>query len=175
MTLAPRRIDECAPERRREVAVGMGAGVVAQAGDYVMVTYALGSCVGLTLWDPLARVGGMLHSQLPVSSLDPERAAAEPFLFTDTGVAELLRRLYALGADKRRVLAKIAGCAESVGGSGSSFRVGQRNLAVARRVLWKNDIVIKGEDVEDSRPRTLFLDMDTGLTTVRSDGICKTL
>lgn len=156
--------------RRIEHAVGLGEGVVSGAGDFVLVTYALGSCVGLTLWDPLAHVGGMLHSQLPVSSLDPARAAREPFLFADTGVAELLRRLYAAGADKRRVVAKIAGCAHSVGGSGSSFRVGQRNLAVARRVLWKNDIVIEGEDVGDSGPRTLFLDMTTGVTTVRSDG-----
>lgn len=161
--------------RRKERAVGLAEGVVTQAGEFVLVTYALGSCVGLTLWDPLARVGGMLHSQLPVSSLAPDRVAAEPFLFTDTGVAELLRQLYALGADKSRVVARLAGCSESPNGSGSGFRVGQRNLAVARRVLWKNDIVVKGEDVGAARPRTLFLDMTTGVTTVRSNGTSRTL
>lgn len=168
---SPVRLVYDATPRREERTVGLGDAIVTRAGDFVIVTHALGSCVGLTLWDPLARVGGMLHSQLPVSSLDPERAEAEPFLFTDTGVAECLRRLYTLGADRRRVVAKLAGCAEAVGATGSSFRVGQRNLAVARRVLWKNDIVIKGEAVADTRPRTLFLDMETGETTVRCDGV----
>lgn len=150
-------------------AVGLGEGVVMESAQVTLVTYALGSCLGLTLWDPLARVGGMLHSQLPVSIMDPERAASEPFLFTDTGVTEMLRRMYALGADRKRVIAKIAGCAQSVSAD-SSFRVGKRNLAVARRVLWKNDIMIKAEDVGDSRPRTMLLDMDTGVTVVRSNG-----
>lgn len=160
--------------RRIEHIVGLGQGVAARGGDFALVTFALGSCVGLTLWDPLARVGGMLHSQLPVSSMDEERSATEPFLFTDTAVAELLRRVYALGGEQSRIEARIAGCAESAAG-GSSFRVGKRNLAVARRVLWKNDILIRGEDVGSSRPRTLHLDMQTGVTTVRSDGAWRSL
>lgn len=160
--------------RDLEHAVALGDGIVARSGDFVLVTYALGSCVGLTLWDGVARVGGMLHSQLPVSSLDGQRAVAEPFLFTDTGVAELLRRVFALGGDRSRVEARLAGCAQAASVS-SEFRVGQRNLAVARRVLWKNDIVVKGEDVGDDRPRTMFLDMRTGETTVRSDGTLKKL
>lgn len=159
--------------RRIEHVIGMGEGVASRGGDFVLVTYALGSCVGLTLWDPLARVGGMLHSQLPVSSIDAERSETQPFLFTDTAVAELLRRVYALGGEQSRIQARLAGCAD-IGGS-SSFRVGKRNLAVARRVLWKNDILVKGEDVGDTRPRTMVLDMESGVTTVRSDGVSRTL
>lgn len=155
-------------------AIALGDGGAATAGDFAFVTYALGSCVGLTLWDEVAGVGGMLHSQLPVSSINTPRAGIEPFLFTDTGVAELLRRVFALGGDRSRVKACLAGCAQAVS-AGSEFRVGQRNLAVARRVLWKNDIVVKAEDVGDDRPRTMFLDMRTGETTVRSDGTLKRL
>ena len=154
---------------REERAVGVGDGLTARGGDFVIVTFALGSCVGLTVWDPLARVGGLLHSQLPVSYQHRARAAEHPFLFTDTGVAELLREVFALGADKRRLVAKLVGCAERSDHS-STFRVGQRNLAVARRVLWKNDIVIAGEDVGGDIPRTLFLDMESGVTTVRARG-----
>lgn len=153
--------------RRIERVIGMGEGLAAPAGDFALVTFALGSCVGLTLWDPLARVGGMLHSQLPVSSLDAQRAAAEPFLFTDTAVAQLLRRVYALGGERSRIEARIAGCSDN---SETTFRVGKRNLAVARRVLWKNDIVPKAEEVGEPRPRTMVLDMSTGITTVRSNG-----
>lgn len=154
---------------RREHAVGVGDGFAARGDDFVVITFALGSCVGLTLWDPLAQVGGMLHSQLPVSYKHEERAAQHPYLFTDTGVTELLRQVFALGGDKRRVVAKLVGCAERAGHNGN-FRVGQRNLAVARRVLWKNDIVISGEDVGGDIPRTLMLDMSTGETTVRARG-----
>ncbi len=149
--------------------MGVGDGLAEMTGDFVLVTYALGSCVGLTLWDPVARVGGLLHSQLPVSYNNEARAAEQPFLFTDTGVAEMLRQVYRLGGDRRRIVAKIAGCAERAGG-GSTFRVGQRNLAVARRVLWKNDIVISGEDVGGDVPRTMWLDMASGETIVRVGG-----
>lgn len=133
-----------------------------------MVTFALGSCVGLTLWDPKAQVGGMLHSQLPVSYQNAERAEQYPFLFTDTAVAELLRRVYALGGNRERLIAKLVGGAER--SNASSFRVGQRNIAVARRVLWKNDILIAGEDVGADYPRTLYLDMADGRTYVKALG-----
>lgn len=163
------------PGSREERAIGVGDGTVAAGGDFVFVTFALGSCVGLTLWDPQARVGGMLHSQLPVSYGHEARAAEHPFLFTDVGVAELLRELYKLGGSKRRIVAKLAGCAERTTQAKNSFRVGQRNLAVARRVLWKNDIVIAGEDVGGDVPRTLYLDMGNGETIVRVHGQHTTL
>lgn len=153
--------------RRIERVIGMGDGFAGRGGDFALVTFALGSCVGLTLWDPLARVGGMLHSQLPVSSLDAQRASSEPFLFTDTAVTELLRRVYGLGGERSRITARIAGCSDN---GETTFRVGKRNLAVARRVLWKNDILLKAEEVGEPRPRTMVLDMSTGVTTVRSNG-----
>lgn len=149
--------------------VGVGDGFVARGEEFVLITYALGSCVGITAWDPLARVGGMLHSQLPVSYGYADRAATTPFLFTDTGVTELLRQVFALGADKRRLVVKLAGCAMRAE-TDTRFRVGQRNLAVARRVLWKNDIVVDAEDVGGDAPRTMTLDLATGITSVRSRG-----
>lgn len=158
---------------REDRTVGVGDGAAAESGDFVFVTYALGSCVGITAWDPEARVGGMLHAQLPVSYQHEERAQRFPFLYTDTAVAELLRRLYRLGADNRRLVVVLAGCAERT--DSSTFRVGQRNLAVARRVLWKNDIVVKAEDVGGDTPRSLFLDMESGETTVRMNGTLKRL
>lgn len=156
--------------RTRHQTIGVGDGFAAAGGDFVLVTYALGSCVGLTLWDPYAEVGGMLHSQLPVSYGHEERAATNPYLFTDVAVTSLLREVFALGADRRRVVAKIAGCAQRTETGSAALRVGQRNLAVARRVLWKNDIVLTGEDVGGDTPRTLFLDMSSGETIVRAHG-----
>lgn len=154
--------------RRAERTIGMGDGAADASGDFLLVTFALGSCIGLTLWDPGARVGGMIHSQLPVSYGNAERADGQPFLFTDTAVAELLRRVYGLGGSRDRLVAKLVGGAERA--NGGAFRVGQRNVAVARRVLWKNDIVVAGEDVGGDHPRTLYLDMESGRTIVKSRG-----
>lgn len=160
-------------ERRTERTIGMGDGAAIGGGDFSLVTFALGSCVGVTFWDPAARVGGMLHSQLPVSYQNAERAQAQPFLFTDTAVAEMLRRLYGLGASRDRLVVKLAGGAERA--NSSTFRVGQRNVAVARRVLWKNDIIVAAEDVGGDLPRTLYLDMADGRTTVKSRGDAREL
>jgi len=155
--------------------VGVAEGFADAAGDYSVITFALGSCVGVTLWDPHARVGGMLHCQLPVSYQNETRAKDNPFIYTDTGAAELLRRLYALGAGQDRLVARIAGCLDSESTSASSFRVGARNLAVARRILWKNDIAVRSEDVGGRMPRTLQLDMSSGDTRVRTNGTWRTL
>lgn len=151
----------------------MGDGAATGHGDFSLVTFALGSCVGVTFWDPAARVGGLLHSQLPVSYQNTERAQTQPFLFTDTAVAEMLRRLYGLGASRDRLVVKLAGGAERA--NGSAFRVGQRNVAVARRVLWKNDIIVTAEDVGGDHPRTLYLDMADGRTIVKSRGDAREL
>lgn len=157
--------------KRNELVIGVGEGDACTEQELVLVTFALGSCVGLTLWDPEARVGGLMHSQLPVSYHNEGRAQSHPFLFTDTAVAELLRRVYSLGGERRRLIAKLVGGAERTGDS--SFRVGQRNIAVARRVLWKNDIMVAAEDVGASHPRTLYLDMTDGRTTVKALGLTR--
>ena len=77
-----------------------------------LVTHALGSCLGLTIYDPKCQVGGMLHAMLPMSKINPEKAARNPFLFVDTGVPELFAAFYAAGGDKSRVVVKAAGCGE---------------------------------------------------------------
>ncbi|MGC4076096.1 MAG: chemotaxis protein CheD [Rubrivivax sp.] len=79
------------------------------AQEDVIITYSLGSCIGLTMYDPVKKIGGMLHFQLPTSTMDASRAAQNPCMFADTGVAKLLADLEAKGADRRRLKVKIAG------------------------------------------------------------------
>src|SRR5882724_8220566 len=74
-----------------------------------IITYALGSCLGLCVFDPVARVGGMLHLMLPQGSLSPEKAAANPLMFADTGIPKLFLGAYALGAKKERMIVVVAG------------------------------------------------------------------
>ena len=77
-------------------------------GD-VLVTYALGSCIAVVVFDPMAMVGGLLHFMLPDSNLDKKKASECPAMFADTGIPLLFKSCYALGAEKRRMIVKIAG------------------------------------------------------------------
>lgn len=140
---------------------------VSGRSEDVLVTYSLGSCIGLSLYDPVARVGGLIHCMLPLSRIDPGKAEIEPCKFVDTGVPRLLRAMYDGGADRRRLVACVAGAASLLDPQ-KRFRIGERNLAVLRKILWKNNILISGEDVGGLRPRTMRLFLATGRTVVQT-------
>lgn len=140
----------------------------------VLVTYSLGSCIGLTLYDPKAMVGGMLHAMMPLSTADPGKALSKPAMYTDTGVTAMLQAMFDRGATRRGIIAKVAGAAANMDGNGL-FRIGERNYMVLRKVLWKNDILIAAEDVGGCAARTLVLEMESGRTIVKSGAIVKDL
>ena len=152
--------------------VGVADAVISQDPDDVLVTHALGSCLGVALYDPVAHVGGLLHVMLPVSTIDPEKAAANPWMFVDTGVPRLFLECYKVGAQKQRLIVKVAGGA-SVGPSqdrGDFFQIGKRNLVVLRKLLWKNGVLLKAEDVGGTCSRTMSLDIGTGEVLISANG-----
>jgi chemotaxis protein CheD len=142
---------------------------IAQAPGDEIITYSLGSCVGVSLYDPVLRVGGMVHCMLPASNIDPDRARVNPCMFTDTGVAALLQGLLNLGAEKRRIVAKVAGAAKLLDDS-NTFRIGDRNRIVLKKVLWKNSILIAAEDIGGTIARTMTLHIDSGRVNIRAAG-----
>lgn len=135
----------------------------------VLVTYSLGSCIGVTLYDPQARVGGMLHAMMPLSKADPAKSATRPAMYADTGTTSLLQALFDRGATRRNLVAKVAGAAHNMDGGGL-FRIGERNFMVVRKILWKNDILIAGEDIGGTAARTMALEMATGRTVIKANG-----
>jgi len=157
-----------------EVLVGISEMHVTTDPSAVLVTYSLGSCIGLSLYDEKARVGGLLHAMMPLSAADKEKAVLKPAMYTDTGVTSILQALFDRGATRRTIVAKVAGAATSVDGAGI-FRIGERNQMVLRKILWKNDILIAAEDVGGAFARTLILEMETGRTLVRSNGETRVL
>ncbi len=134
----------------------------------VLVTYSLGSCIGVAAWDPVAKVGGLLHYQLPCSTMDPERARQRPAMFADTGMGALLASMESQGAVRRRVRVKLAGGAEMLDDAGV-FRIGRRNHAAIRKLLWKEGLLLDAEDVGGAAPRTLSLRVADGAVTVKSN------
>lgn len=149
--------------------VGIAEMLVSDQPDDVLITYSLGSCLGVAAMDVEAGVGGLIHCQLPMSSLDPERAKKQPAMFVDSGIPALFEEMFRRGAAKGRLQVRVAGGAQILDDKGL-FKIGQRNHTVLRKLLWKNEILIKAEDVGGSIARTLTLDMASGAVTVRSNG-----
>ncbi len=132
-----------------------------------LITYSLGSCIGVAIWDPAVRVGGLLHYMLPESQLSPDKARANPSMFGDTGIPKLFRAAYELGAAKNRLVVKVAGGSQLLDDSGT-FNIGKRNYLALRKIFWKNGVMIKGEDVGGSTSRTMKLEVATGMVTIKS-------
>lgn len=149
--------------------VGISEMFVSDNPEDILVTYSLGSCVGLILYDPVVHVGGMIHCMLPLSKTDPDKAAKNPAMFVDTGVPQLIQSVFDLGAQRKRLIAKVAGGAKILDEQGM-FKIGERNHTVLRKVLWKNNILIDGEDVGGTKARTLYLHIADGTAYVKSGG-----
>jgi chemotaxis protein CheD len=150
--------------------VGVADLKVSNRPEDVLVTHALGSCIGVAIYDPEAKVGGLLHYMLPESSLDLDRALENPCMFADTGLPQLFRQCYQLGAQKHRLRVKVAGGSQVLGGQ-EHFQIGRRNYAALRRIFLRNHVLIDQEDVGGCKARTLFLDIATGRTWVKSTGL----
>lgn len=152
-----------------QLVVGVADLKVSNKPDDVIVTHALGSCIGIAVYDPVARVGGLLHIMLPDSNLDPAKAQENPFMFADTGIPRLFRECYGLGAQKHRMKVKLAGGSQVLSGQ-EHFQIGRRNYAAVRKIFLKNNVLIDNEDVGGLRARTLFLELVSGRVWVRTIG-----
>ena len=137
--------------------------------DDTIVTHALGSCLGLMVYDPVAKVGGLLHAMLPLSKINPDKAKANPYMFVDTGVPALFKSLYEIGGQKSRMIIKAAGCGNPLG-KNEMFKIGERNYTVLKKLLWKNNILLEAENVGGTASRTVYFDMATGETFISSGG-----
>lgn len=134
-----------------------------------LVTYSLGSCIGVAIWDPEMQVGGMIHYMLPESSLSREKAKTSPAMFADTGIPMLFRSTYNLGAVKKRLVVKVAGGSSLLDDKGT-FNIGKRNYASLRKIFWKNGILVDSEHVGGQLSRTLRLNIATGRITLKIRG-----
>jgi chemotaxis protein CheD len=144
--------------------------VSAERGDLI-ITHALGSCLGVAVHDPVACVGGLLHVMLPLSTIDPAKADRNPFMFVDTGLPKLLIECFKTGAQKQRLEIRVAGGANSQNREEDDFfQIGKRNLIILRKLLWKNGLLMKSYDVGGSNSRTMSLEIGTGIVTIKRGG-----
>ena len=135
----------------------------------MLVTYALGSCIGICLYDPGLRLAALVRVMLP---LNMETGRRSPMKYADTGIRETLRQMEARGARRSRMVAKIAGGARmfEVAGGGSLGNIGQRNIESVHMTLKREGIKLLREDVGGTVARTLLFDAESGEACIRSYG-----
>lgn len=159
-------------ETSHRVVVGVGDMALSRDPGDLLVTYALGSCLGICIHDPVAGVGGLLHAMLPTATADRELGQGNPARYVDSGVTTLFQEAYRLGARKERIILKVAGGASTVpAGSPDSFQIGKRNVVALRKILWKNGVLIHAEDVGGAVSRTVGLEVATGGVSVSTNGV----
>jgi len=134
-----------------------------------IITYSLGSCIGLVIYDPAVKVGGMLHYMLPDSSIDKQKAALRPYMFADSGIPRLFKTAYQLGAAKQRMNVYVAGGAEILDQQGF-FNIGKRNYMALKKMFFKNKVMITRQDVGGNVNRTVRIEIATGDIYVKTSG-----
>lgn len=157
------------PAPKKNLIVGVGDMLASNDPQAHLVTYSLGSCVGVVVYDPVAKVGGLLHAMLPDSTINAERAASRPYMFVDTGLPALFHAVYALGGLKLRLIIKLAGGAEFLDEK-KLFNIGQRNVETVLALLARNNAPLHARETGGHEGRTVRLDLATGNLTLDMPG-----
>lgn len=153
-----------------QLTIGIGEMAVSKNPDDLIVTHALGSCLGIVLFDPVANVGGMLHALLP-SRKEESSNTKNPTYYVDAGTPLLFKACYELGAKKQRIVVKVAGGASTrTDPDKDMFQIGRRNFTALRKILWRNGVLINKHDVGGTEPRTMTLVINDGAVKVASKG-----
>ena len=153
-----------------EIRIGIADLNVASSPDK-LITVGLGSCIGITLYDKVNGIGGLLHIMLPDSTQFSN--VTNPLKFADLGIPILLERMIKAGANRRNLKAKIAGGASMFNFSDKNMimDIGNRNGIAVKNELNKLSIPIVSEDIGGNKGRTITLDTASGILYVRTVGM----
>lgn len=155
-------------ELLQRITVGVGDLAVSDRKGSEVVTFSLGSCLGVVIHDPDAKVAGLLHLMLPDSNLNLARAQKQPGVFADTGLPRLFRSAYEMGANKRRLRVVLVGGGQVMDEAGR-FNIGKRNYTAVRKILWRNNVLIDAEDVGGSVNRTVGVEVESGRVWLKTN------
>lgn len=152
----------------QEINVGISDMKIVKAPD-VLISYALGSCVGICIIDKVTQIAGMAHIMLPYNS---NNDIGNILKYADTGIAQMINQMERLGCLRSRMVAKIAGGAKmfDIKGSSSIGSIGERNIVATKETLQKLKIRLFSEDVGENYGRTIIFDSTTGNLTIKSFG-----
>lgn len=154
--------------------VGVAGMMVSRHSSDILITHALGSCLGITVYDFKLNLGGLLHPMLPDSSIDKAKLQANPFMFVDSGLRLLLDKFYQAGSEKRNLIIRAAGGSSSKSNDDEDFfQIGRRNFVSLRKILWNEGLMLKAHDIGGYGSRTVTLEIEGGRMAVRHNGLLK--
>ncbi len=156
-------------ETLMKLTVGVSDMKVSNHPQALLATYSLGSCIGIAIYDPVARVGGLLHFMLPEASLDLDKAKKNPYMFADTGIPLLFKACYELGGQKQRMKIVVVGGAQIMDAKGF-FNIGKRNAIAVRKMFYRNNVLVDYSDVGGMVNRTLRLFIHDGQFRLKVSG-----
>ncbi len=148
------------------ITVGISDMQITRKPGAMIITHSLGSCLGLSAWDPSAGVGGLIHCLLPKSS---SQDVKNPYMYVNVGVPMMIRKMVSMGCTKGGLIFKAAGCGRMLHIK-NQFDTGAHNLAMLEALFSKNGVSIAAKDVGGAIPRTMSLHMDTGKVVISSQG-----
>jgi chemotaxis protein CheD len=151
----------------QRVVVGVGDLGVSNNVSITLSTYALGSCVAVVVYDPVAKAGGLLHMMLPESGISPDKALTQPAMFADTGLPLLFRSLMGIKAERSRLRLFVAGGASVLTGN-DNFKIGERNIRATQLWLTQQGYGVRGSAVGGVISRTVHLDIGTGSISLKT-------
>ena len=142
----------------------------------MLITYALGSCLGITVYDFKLKRAGLLHTMLPDSSIDRNKAIGNPYMYVDSGMKALLDNFFRNGSVKKNLIIRVAGGSSSkVKEEDDFFKIGHRNFLSLRKYLWNEGLMLKAYDVGGYGSRTVTLEVESGKMLIKSQGSLKQL
>ena len=152
------------------VVVGLAELAVSNNANSILTTYSLGSCLGIAVYDPVARVGGLLHAMLPDSSIDPGKAQAFPGMFVDTGFPALIRAACQMRADERRLRIYAAGGVQIMDDN-NVFNIGGRNCAALAEILQQRNLQARAQHLGGHANRTVYFAIGSGQVRLKISGL----
>lgn len=150
------------------IAIGLAELKISNNSSDILVAFGLGSCIGIGMYDPAINLGGMLHAVLPKNTDGSDPSPK----YVDTGILMLFDQMIKAGANRSRLVVRMAGGANmlNVSSLSSTFDIGNRNIDAARIVLDKLGIHLKSEEVGGKIGRTVRLYINDGRMTLRMMG-----
>ncbi|HCI30070.1 MAG TPA: chemoreceptor glutamine deamidase/glutamate methylesterase CheD [Fervidobacterium sp.] len=145
---------------KKKVIIGIGEWAV-EKNPAILVTLGLGSCIGVCIRDPMARIGGMVHVMLPDSGGKPTNT---PGKFADSGISLIIDELIKMGGQRSRLEAKVAGGASMFQ---SAMDIGSRNIEAVLKTLERNGVKLVAKDVGGNKARSIEYDIESGKLMVR--------
>lgn len=145
---------------------------IAESPEDVLIASNLGSCLGIGVFDPETKAAGLVHCLLPLSKSDSEKADKNPCMYVDTGFTFLLNQILSKGGNKQKLKIVVAGGA-NINDEENVFEIGKKNYTILKKLLWKNGLLLKAEDVGGSVSRTLTMNAQDGKCFLKINGETK--